>query len=285
MIRKILAPVRGDGRGENVLAHAALLARRYGAHIDVTHCRPRAEDMLPHGVPLPAFLKDQIAGHTDALNDAEEARLRAEFDRIMGDLHLPVDEAPTGAEPSARWIEEVGKQVEVIKRRGRLADLIVVPKPERDRNLGTNSLMTAIFHTGRPVLMAPPRETPPDALGARVAFAWNGSLEASRAAALCLDVLLSAQSVVVYTVEGKSVRGASLDDLKEYLAVRGLTPDFVSIPVEKSIGEALLRRSAADSADLLIMGAYSQSHEKEAVFGGVTQFAVDKSEMPIIFVH
>ena len=35
MIRKILVPVRGDGKGDNVLAHAAALAHRYSAHIEV----------------------------------------------------------------------------------------------------------------------------------------------------------------------------------------------------------------------------------------------------------
>ena len=58
MIRKILVPVRGDDKGDNVLAHAAALARRFNAHIEVTHCRPRPQDMLPFGVPIPSFLKE-----------------------------------------------------------------------------------------------------------------------------------------------------------------------------------------------------------------------------------
>ena len=52
MIRKILVPVRGDGKGDNVLAHAAALARRFNAHIAVTHCRATAEDLKPFGVPI-----------------------------------------------------------------------------------------------------------------------------------------------------------------------------------------------------------------------------------------
>jgi hypothetical protein len=41
MIRKILVPVRGDGKGDNVLAHAAALARGFNAHIEITHCRAK----------------------------------------------------------------------------------------------------------------------------------------------------------------------------------------------------------------------------------------------------
>ena len=34
MISKILVPVRGDGEGDNVLAHAAALAREFNALIE-----------------------------------------------------------------------------------------------------------------------------------------------------------------------------------------------------------------------------------------------------------
>lgn len=36
MIRKVLVPVRGDGKGGNVLAHAAALARGFNGHIEIT---------------------------------------------------------------------------------------------------------------------------------------------------------------------------------------------------------------------------------------------------------
>ena len=34
MISKIRVPVRGDGKGDNVLAHGAALARGFDAHIE-----------------------------------------------------------------------------------------------------------------------------------------------------------------------------------------------------------------------------------------------------------
>ncbi len=67
--------------------------------------------------------------------------------------------------------------VDVIRRHGRLADLIAVPQPDVDRNLGANSLKAALFRTGRPVLMVPNDVAPPETLGAHVTIAWNGSLE------------------------------------------------------------------------------------------------------------
>ncbi len=285
MIRKILVPVRGDGNGENVLAHAVLMARRYGAHIDVVHCRPRPEDLLPKGVPLPKFLRAQFAGQADTLADEEEGKLRRDFDRIMGDLTRRMGDAPDGEQPTAVWIEDRGKQVDVIRRRGRLADLIVVSKPDRDTSLGTNSLMAGIFHTGRPVLMCPPRAEPPRALGATVTLAWNGSLEATRAVSGTLDILLNAESVTVLTIEARNAHGAKAEDLQEYLAVRGIEARYENLPADGGIAQALLHRSDAIGADLMIMGAYSESHEKEAIFGGNTQLFVDQAGVPIIFVH
>ena len=54
---------------------------------------------------------------------------------------------------------------------------------------------------------------------------------------------------------------------------------------KKKIGLELLDRSKAAGADTLIMGAYSDSHERETIFGGNTQTVVDKSTMPVILVH
>ena len=59
-IKKIVVPVRGDGKGNNVLRHAAVLAHRFDAHIDVTHVRAEPEDMIPFGVAVPEILKRQI---------------------------------------------------------------------------------------------------------------------------------------------------------------------------------------------------------------------------------
>ncbi len=50
---------------------------------------------------------------------------------------------PPRDRPSAERCEEQGKQVDVIKRHRRLAGLVVVAKPDRDRNLGVNTLKAA----------------------------------------------------------------------------------------------------------------------------------------------
>lgn len=284
MIRKILIPVRGDGKGDNVLAHAAALARRFKAHVTITHCRARAEDLMPYGVPIPAFLKQQIIDHTAALADQEEEGLHGEVRVLADTLKLEMTENPDGKTATASWIEEPGRQVDVIKRHGRLADLICVAKPDVDRNLGTNTLKAALFHTGRPVMMCPHDDMVPEDLGNTIAIAWNGSMEASRAVALSINLIEHAENVTILTA-GREVNGASTDDLVNYLQLRGVDPVAIRFDPKRVVGTELLKHAKKAGASLLIMGAYGNSHEAETVFGGNTQSVVDKAEMPVVFVH
>ena len=41
----------------------------------------------------------------------------------------------------------------------------------------------------------------------------------------------------------------------------------------------------AKGADLLVMGAYHDSYERETIFGGNTQAVVDEATIPVVLVH
>ena len=283
-IRAITLPVRGDGKGNNVLAHAAVLARRFGAHVTVLHCRPRPADLMPYGVPIPGFMREQILGSASKLADEEERTLHAEFLDLVARMGLVNGVAQPGV-ASASWREASGKQIDVLKLHGRLADLIMVPKPDRDRNLGANTLKSALFAGGRPVMMCPPRDGVPETLGERVAIGWNGSVEASRAAALTMPMIESAGEVTVLTA-GEEVHGATAEDFIASLALRGVEGRLVQFTARGgSVGRDLLHHAAQAGADTLIMGAYGDSHERETVFGGNTQAVVDHATMPVVLVH
>ena len=285
MFRKILVPVRGDGKGENVLAHATLLANRFDAHIEVTHCRPKPSHLLPFGVPVPSFLQGQILEQAASVADEVEKGLREAFDRYAAAHDLKIIDAQNGPGPSASWTEEEGKQIDIIKHHGRLADLIVVPKPDRDQNLGANTLKSALFGTGRPVMMCPPRDDEPTSVGERVAIAWNGSVEAVRAVSLTLDLISRASEVTILTADRAQLHSASADDLASYLRVRDIEAKVDLFASNGKIGKELLDRAMAVGADTMIMGAYGDSHEHETIFGGNTQVVVDNADIPVVLVH
>lgn len=285
MIRKILVPVRGDGKGDNVLAHAAALARVFNAHIEVTHCRARPEDLLPFGVPIPAILKSQLLKSVSKVSDMEEAGLREEMLALCKLLKLEITENPNGNNVTASFVEEAGRQVDIIRHYGRLADLIAVAQPDVDRNLGANTLKSALFHTGRPVMMCPSINGPaPELLVQNITVAWNGSLEATRAVALTMDIIKAAGKVTILTVGSKHVPVSPVE-LQEYLQRHGVSADIAQIRATKNVAKTLLDTSADLGADLMISGAYSDSHERETVLGGNTQYIVDGAKMPVILVH
>ncbi len=285
-IVRILVPIRGDGRGENVLAHAAALARRYNAHITAIHPRARPRDMVPYGVVVPGPMRRQIEEQAAELADTEAKRLHGLFLEAIGRFGLTlVEEAPAVRErPTVSWQEEEGKQADIIRSFGRLADLIAVPRPDHDRNLGVNSLKAALFNTGRPVLLCPPMEEPPQALGAHLAIGWNGSMQAARAVALTLPMLAAAEAVTVLD-GGVAPRGADGAALVAYLAAQGITATRRPLDGGDNAGAALMAAASEAGADMLVIGAYSRSREHETIFGGTTQHVVEHGTMPALMAH
>jgi len=280
-IRRILVPIRGDGKGEKVLDHALVLARRYKAHIEAVHCRPRPEEIIPFGF-IPPSVREQLARSGDNLAAAEEAEIKAMFDSYVAARKLAVADA--GSSPLGKvtisFAVERGKQAAIVSNRERLADIVAVAKP--DRGLGRNTLEAALLNTGSLVLMCPPSE--PGAVGEHLAIAWNGSREAAHVVALAHEMLREAGKVTVLTVAGgkDQLSGA---DLVAYLADHSVKADHQEINATGGIGKALLSAARAAGADTLLMGAYGSSRGSELVFGGVTQYVVDNSDMPVLMAH
>jgi nucleotide-binding universal stress UspA family protein len=173
---------------------------------------------------------------------------------------------------------------DVIRRTGRLADIVVVAKPDRDRNLGANSLKSALFHTGRPVLMCPPKHSVPADFSSHITIAWNGSLEASRAVATTLGLARSADKVTILSGGKDGAQGVGVDALVAYYALHEITA-HIHLFEARNPGETLLKKTSELGASMLVMGAYGQNHERETFFGGNTQAIVDKAEIPVVLVH
>lgn len=285
-VAKIVVPVRGDGMGENVLEHALAVGRTFNAHIEAIYCRPRAQDMIPFGVVVPAYLRDQIEASMDTVAGGEGQRLHGlfqEFAKRHGIELVGLSDTPPRDRVTMSWCEVAGKQAEIMGLRGRLADLVVVPKPDRKANLGINTLHSALLNTGRPVMMC--AETLPERpLLRHVAVAWNGSTESARAVALGIDLIQKAERVTAFTV-GETPHGASVDALKSYLAVRGVALKAETLIERGDIGTTILSATEKAGADLLLMGAYSQSRGQELLFGGVSQYIVNRASLPVVMVH
>ncbi|MEM8732138.1 MAG: universal stress protein [Pseudomonadota bacterium] len=282
-LHQITLPVRGDGKGDAVFAHAAALARRFKAHVQVIHCRPSATDLMPFGVVVPHFLREQLTEVTTRAAEAQEEGLRAAYQDLATRMGL-VEQAAESGKATSSFVEYTGKQVDGVKHYGRLADLICVPKPDKNSGLGFNTLKSALFSSGRPVLMCPERMSVAADLGRHVALAWNGSLEATRALALGMPLLEAADDVTILTT-GEEPHATTAEELQAYLAIRGRSCSIRRFDHPGPVGRSLLSEAHGAGADLLLMGAYHVSYEKEAIFGGNTQIVVDEAELPVVLVH
>jgi nucleotide-binding universal stress UspA family protein len=239
---------------------------------------------------LNRFASETMRVQSEALADEEERRVRAGIEALAEEFGLPpgpaappaAGGAPDG--PDVAFVEEAGRMSEIVQHNGRLADLVVVSQPDRDRNIGTNTLKSALFRTGRPVLMCPRGTEPADDLGRRVAVAWDGSIEAARAVALTLELVGEAGTVTLLAGGPGERHGATVDELVEYYALRGIGSEVRRFE-ERNPGAALVDHAEAAGANLLIMGAYGESHEREALFGGNTQAIVDGARVPVVMVH
>ncbi len=285
-IRQILVPIRGDGKGEGVLDCALCFGRRFNTHLDVVHCRPRPEDLIPFGVSVPALLKKSILASAGGLADEEERMVKDLFVSYCQRNRLTVAEQPPwpADQISISWREKTGKQAAVVALYGRLADLIVVAQPDREQNLGLNTLEAALLETGKLVLMSPSK--PVTTCGDHVAVAWNGSCEAARAVTMALPVLAAAGNVTIVSMSEHEPLSLGPDDLKDYLASHGIsatTESHKSKPT--AVGGALLDAVKSAGADVLLMGAFGQARRRELVMGGVTQHLIDHADVPVLLVH
>ncbi|MEL6587341.1 MAG: universal stress protein, partial [Pseudomonadota bacterium] len=204
--------------------------------------------------------------------------------RLAREFGMAEDGNGGGDTVTCTFAEEKGRMAEVVKHAGRLADLIVLPKPQRERNLGQSSLKSALYGAGRPVLVVPGQMKPDATFGQHVTIGWNGSLPAARAVASSLDIVHRATRVTLLSGGKTEAHGPSVQDLQAYYVLRGITADVMEID-GKDPATALLETSAKVGASLLITGAYSHSHESEVLFGGNTQRIVDDLEMPVLMAH
>jgi hypothetical protein len=164
-MKAILVLAGGGARLDATLATALLAARRLDARLTALHVRPDAD--------LLAFYAGDTPGRgapitwSEAFVAERESRARAVFDKVLG-----------GESARATWRVEGGRESELLVRIGRVSDLLVIGRAG-DEDGAPGSVGSALFETGRPVLVAPP--APPPSIGTRVAIAWNGSVQAARA--------------------------------------------------------------------------------------------------------
>lgn len=272
-MKVILALADGGAGTEATLKTALLVARTHDAHLDVVHVRADAETMVPIvGEGMSGAMVEQVM---DAMVKSIETRAqaaRAAYQRIC----------ETGPHPAA-WRVVTGREPEVVAAAGRLADLVIVGRPDAAEEAPMAATIdAALFDTGRPVLVAPPAA--PDVIGNRVVIAWNGTAQSARAVAAALPFLGKSQQVTV--VVGGEEGAAPSSGLVAYLDKHGVRANVeVFSASHHAIGKSILEQAVRLQADLLVMGAYGHSRLREMILGGATREVLGAATMPVLMGH
>lgn len=283
----VLTPLYGVPSDEAALATALVVARKFAAHIDVMHVRADPRTMIPYiGEGMSGALIEEMITSAEQQADERSKRVRAAFDDWRARSDLPLAES-AGAGPSCNWVETVGRPDASVARRGRVADLVVVSRPEAEGAVTTvaETLEAALLESGTPLLVA--ASPPAGAIGRHVAIAWNGGLESARAVAAALPFLKEAEATTIVSIGSPAPPEADAPALRAYLARHGVSAQICDVEAEggRSIGETLLATATEADADLMVMGAYTHSRLRELVFGGVTREVLAAAGMPVLMAH
>jgi len=174
---------------------------------------------------------------------------------------------------------------------GRIArrfDLAIVGQAEPETTSVDEIIAeTALFESGRPMLMVPYIQKAPLKLD-NVMVCWDGSRPAARAIADAMPFLAKAgrvEIVIITNERGKQdeIEGA---DMGQHLARHGLKVDVHRITGGNiDVADALLSHAADSGADFMVMGGYGHSRLREFVLGGVTHSIFQSMTVPALMTH
>ncbi len=274
-MKSILLPVEPHDLMPSALQSAWLLAGRFGATVDGVALRPSLVDFV---VPDPM---GALVVQPPPLDEQQtNTRAREQFEAFTA--------GKTGSEATQcqfRWRGWPSIDDATLGSLGRLFDCTVIGRPGTGRNdPRMTSLETALFESGRPILVAPP--TPPTSLGTSALIHWNASTETARLIAFAMPLLRLADRVHVLSVDGAMSPGPTSAQLVESLAAHGIKATDSTVKLgSRGPGEVILDAAREHGCDLLVKGAYTQSRLKQMIFGGATSHILAAANLPVIMAH
>ncbi|GEP10777.1 universal stress protein [Methylobacterium gnaphalii] len=287
-MKALLVPIALHDALPSVFQTALLVAQRFGSVIEGVSLRPALAEYVP---------VDMVGGMT-WLRDEEADRAEAEsagqrFVAFMESAGLPrrdpvgscAPEVAVSAGPRFRWRNDAPPGDAFLGQYARLFAATIVGRPGADDAAPRmTTVETALFESGRPILLAPPR--PPSSLGESIIIAWNGSTETARAVAFAMPFLRRARRVMVLSAEGGMVPGPSAEEVARSLACEGIEASHRAHPAGRlTPGEIFLEEAATFGCDLLIKGAYTQSRLRQMIFGGPTSHILSHAQLPVLMAH
>jgi hypothetical protein len=279
-MKTILVPTEHGSAMVSALDTALLLAQKFDGCIEGFPLRPAVADLVA---------MDPDSGLTMVAvkeNDAEMVRQAETLFRSFMENHRVSQRASEGqVSLSWAWLADAPSGHDFVGSYGRVFDVIVLARPGDEwQSPSMITLESALFESGRPVLIAPP--TSPRSLGTNTLVAWNCSTEQARTMADAMPLFRLAKRITICTVEGSTVAGPSGEQMARSLKMNGIAADTITLkPGKRSAGETILAKADELGCDLIVKGAYTQSRLRQMIFGGTTRYVLANAKLPVLMAH
>jgi len=281
--RKLLVPLNGTERDNQVLRAAFDIATPSKAHVMGIHVRPDPTEVIPYlGEGISASVLQEIMDAARASAAKDAAAARATLDQFAKQNKAPTLDS---AGLSASFCLRDGPADMVVADEARLSDLVIFPLPGPSGHVRLREMVETTLLNGRsPILLVPGDRR--DIFGSKVLIAWDGGATAARAVAASIPLLKAAGSIEILNVSTGSIETSEMDRLRDYLRLYGLSATEHGVnPGGQAIGAALLDTAARADAGVLVMGGYGHSRVREFVLGGVTRHVLANARLPVFMAH
>ena len=173
----------------------------------------------------------------------------------------------------------------------RHADLAIVGQrdPRNPAADAPHLVESVVLGCGRPVIVVP-YVGHYDVIGRNVLVAWNATREGARAVNDALPLLVEADKVVVMSVNPPDAAAGGppwpAAEIAHHLARHGVKAEATStVSHDIDVGNVILSRAADFGSDLLVMGGYGHSRQREQIMGGATRTLLEHMTLPVMFSH
>ena len=284
MTQKIIALVDGSIYSASVCDHAAWVAGRTGAPVELLHVLGRREGPQTQDLSGAIRLGARTALMEELANlDAERSKLMAQRGRaILEDAHAILIRDGV-AEITTRLRH--GDIVETVAEAGTDAAMILIGKRGEAADfakghLGSN-LERIVRASPMPVLVASRAFKP---VG-KVLLAYDGGVSARKAVDhIARDPLFAGLSVHLVTVGSASTEVTKgLAEAAARLQDAGLTAQTAVIQGQPET--ALGRTVEGEGFDMVVMGAYGHSRIRSLIIGSTTTEMIRSCKVPVLLIR
>lgn len=190
----------------------------------------------------------------------------------------------------SRMLRTIGAEAPaILSILARRVDLSVLMQSEPDRVDNDDMIETALFQSGRPLIVVPYIQKDGLKLD-RVVCCWDGSRAAARAINDALPLLAKATSVHILIVLNEKTNLANNEvrgvEMAKHLARHDVKVQIETIPApDIDVTNAILSYAADNSGTLIVMGGYGHAKLREVILGGVTREMLKSMTVPVFMSH